>query len=78
VRGQQLNLYMTEGRFAVATEPGALPERTARILPVASVPAPVAATQPATVAMAQPAMEPQAVLPDTAGPLPWLAVTGML
>jgi hypothetical protein len=74
--GQQLNLYMAEGRFAVATEPGVPVEQTARILLPVS-PAPVAAAQPATVAMAQPAAEP-AMLPDTAGPLPWLALTGLL
>jgi hypothetical protein len=67
---------MAEGRFAVATEPGVPVEQTARILLPVS-PAPVAAAQPATVAMAQPAAEP-AMLPDTAGPLPWLALTGLL
>lgn len=81
VQGQQLNLYMAEGRFAVATEPGVPLEQTARILlPVA--PEPVTAVQPATVAMAQPATGSQhsagAMLPDTAGPLPWFAVTGLL
>lgn len=74
---------MTEGRFAVATEPGVPPEQTARILPIS--PAPVAAAQPATVAQVQPELDQKlaanrdvAMLPDTAGPLPWLAVTGLL
>lgn len=80
-RGQQLNLYVTEGRFAIATEPGVPPEQTARILPVS--PAPV--TEPATVARVQPTLDLQAdsdrhtaMLPDTAGPLPWFAATGLL
>lgn len=83
VRGQQLNLYVTEGRFAIATEPGVPPEQTARILPAS--PAPAAAAEPATVARVQPALDLRtdaesdaAMLPDTAGPLPWFAATGLL
>jgi hypothetical protein len=47
------------------------PEQVARILPVS-------APLPTRVAMALPAISPQAMLPETAGPLPWFAVTGLL
>jgi hypothetical protein len=81
VHRQQLNLYMAEGRFAVATEPGVPLEQTARILP--DSPVQVGAAQSATVASVRPVNDHEAnadtaMLPDTAGPLPWLAVTGLL
>lgn len=80
-RGQQLSLYVSEGRFAIATEPGAPVSQEALIMP--AEPAPIALAQPAMVAQAEPASLPQAEmeatrLPDTAGPLPWLAATGLL
>ncbi len=80
-RGQQLNLYVSESRFAIATEPGVPVSQEARIMP--TDPAPMAAAQPARLAQAEPARLPQGEmeatrLPDTAGPLPWLAVTGLL
>jgi hypothetical protein len=71
-RGQQLSLYVPESRFAFATEPGVPAEQTAQILPPS--PAPVAPAAPVTVAQ----LRPVPMLPDTAGPLPWLAATGLL
>jgi hypothetical protein len=84
-RSQELNLYVPEGMFAVATEPGAPAEELAEIVvePVArSAQVSPQPAQPATgplLAQADrtPARTP-AVLPDTAGPLPWFAVAGLM
>jgi LPXTG cell wall anchor motif len=76
-RGQQLNLYIPEGMFAVAIEPGAPPEQLAQIV-----------RQPTSPAQANPAQllaqnpTPRATtaqrLPATAGPLPFFAVAGLM
>jgi hypothetical protein len=70
-RGQILNLYVPEGMFAVAVEPGAPPEQLAQIV-----------TQPRQqVAQAEPAPARAALaqrLPSTAGPLPLIAVAGFM
>jgi hypothetical protein len=84
-RSQELNVYLPEGMFAVATEPGAPPDELAEI-----VLEPLARTAQVAPQPAQPAAAPllaqadrtpgrtPAVLPATAGPLPWLALAGLL
>jgi hypothetical protein len=71
MRGQSLNLYVPEGMFAVAVEPGAPPEQLAQIV-----------TQPRQqLAQAQPAPARTTVaqrLPDTAGPLPLIGAAGFM
>ena len=54
--GRQLDLYMAEGRFAVATEPGAPVEQTAQI--VSASQEPVAATASVDSVKAEPAIDP--------------------
>jgi hypothetical protein len=69
-RSQKLNVYLPEGIFAVATEPGAPLEELAEIvLPATS----------SLLAQAErtPGRTP-ALLPSTAGPLPWFALAGVL
>lgn len=81
-RSQELNVYLPEGMFALATEPGAPPEELAEIVLEPSVrrvqvsPAPQPAAAP-LLAQAEPGRMP-AVLPATAGPLPWFALAGVL
>ena len=80
-RGQQLNLYVPEGMFAVAVEPGAPPEQTAQIVrePVSPAQANPAPAQLLAQADLAPAPAPTAQrLPATAGPLPWLALAGLI
>lgn len=84
-RSQALNVYLPEGMFAVATEPGAPPDELAEI-----VLEPLARTAQVAPEPAQPAAAPllaqadrtpgrtPAVLPATAGPLPWFALAGLL
>lgn len=74
-RGQELSLYVPEGLYAVATEPGPPPERMAQIVP-SETRAPAATTEPARVAQATAA--PAARLPDTAGSAPLLVLAGLL
>ncbi len=72
-RGQQLNLYVPEGMYGVALEPGAPPEQVAQIV---REPA-----QPATAQLAQADRAPAGAaqrLPSTAGPLPLLALGGLV
>lgn len=76
-RGQQLNVYIPEGMFAVAVEPGAAPEQLAQIV-----------REPIRLAQADPApqlaqadrapaqVEPR--LPSTAGPLPLTLLAGLV
>ncbi len=70
-RGQQLNVYVPEGMYALALEPGAPPEQLAQIV-----------VPPAeTVQLAQADRAPAATaqrLPSTAGPLPFLALGGLV
>lgn len=76
-RGQELNLYVPEGIFAFALEPGAPAERLASIV-----------AEPIAVAQAEPVPAPQQRqvvaqrtpdrLPATAGPLPFVALGGLL
>lgn len=71
MRGQELNLYVPEGVFAVAVEPGAPTEQLAQI--VVRPAQQLAQTAPAPVQTTA-----QTQLPSTAGPLPLLALTGLL
>jgi hypothetical protein len=73
--GQELNFYVPESRYALATEQGAPVAQQARILP--AQPAAVATTEPARLARAEPESKAEA-LPDTASPLPLFAATGLL
>jgi hypothetical protein len=79
-RGQELNLYVPEGVYAIGLVPGAAPERLARIvrepIQVAQAqPAPAAATQ---LAQAEPPARTPDRLPSTAGSLPLLALGGLV
>jgi len=84
-RSQELNLYVPEGMFAISTEPGAPLEELAEIElePVAqsaqASPDPVQADAAPLLAQAErtPGRTP-ALLPATAGPLPWFALAGFL
>ena len=62
--GQMLNVYVPEGMYAFSMAPGAPPEQVVEIM---DEPAPVVAAAPIP-----------ARLPSTAGPLPWLALGGLL
>jgi hypothetical protein len=78
VSGQELSLYVPEGVFAVALEPGAAPERLAQIVrePVQVAQATPAPSPTVQLAQAEPARTP-ARLPNTAGPLPLVALGGL-
>jgi hypothetical protein len=73
-RGQQLNLYVPEGMYALALEPGAPPEQLAQIVAPSAQRVQLAqadrAPAPAATATAQ-------RLPSTAGPLPFLVLGGL-
>ena len=76
-RGQQLNLYVPEGMYGVALEPGAPPEQVVQIVPepaqTAAATALLAQADRAAAGAAQ-----QQRLPSTAGPLPLLALGGLV
>jgi len=73
--GQTLSLYVPEGIFAIASAVGAPTEQLAQIVPE---PIQLAQAEPARQpATAQPAQTKQ-MLPRTAGPLPLVAVAGLL
>jgi hypothetical protein len=74
-RGQQLNLYVPEGIFAVAIEPGAPSEQLAQI-----VRQPTSQAQTPLLAQADrvPAGTSTRRLPSTAGPLPLFALAGLI
>lgn len=63
--GQEVSLYVPEGQYGFASLPGAPMEQVAQ----------VADSERRTYSDAGPVM---AQLPDTAGPLPWLALGGAL
>jgi hypothetical protein len=72
-RDQLVNLYVPEGQYGFVTQPGAPLEQVA----VVAAPAPAPALAPAPTRVA--AVEPRAaMLPATAGPLPWFALGGLL
>ena len=78
---QKLNVYLPEGIFAVATEPGAPPEELAEIVPRRAEFAQVqrrAATGPLPAQVNPTPRQTSRTLPDTAGPLPLLALAGLL
>jgi hypothetical protein len=73
-RGQVLNFYAPEGMYAFTTEPGAPVAEVVQIVeptPAAQPPVQMARAQPATTTR-------QATLPATAGPLPIIALGGLL
>lgn len=70
-RGQQLNLYVPEGMYALALEPGAPPEQLAQIVEPPAQQVQLAQADRAPAATAQ-------RLPSTAGPLPFLALGGLM
>lgn len=77
---QPVNLYVPEGRYGYATQPGAPREQIATVAPrpaAAPVRTEPAAVAPRSVASTQPEARP-ARLPMTAGNTPWLALTGLL
>jgi hypothetical protein len=80
-RGQELNLYLPEGIFAVATEPGASPEQLAQIVVTPVQLRAQVAQEPTGPLLAQ-ANPPQGrtpqALPNTAGPLPLFALAGLI
>jgi hypothetical protein len=72
-RDQLVNLYVPEGTYGFVTQPGAPREQ------IAVVTAPASATAPAPAPTRVAAVEPRgAMLPATAGPLPWFALGGIL
>ncbi len=80
-RGQELNLYVPEGMYAVAVEPGAPAEQLAEIvspgvrLAQADEPAPRAAQVDEPAPRAAPV---ERQLPSTAGPLPFVLLAGLI
>ncbi len=82
---QELNVYLPEGIFAVAIEPGAPPDQLAEIVLEPAVRRVQVAQEPTQITagplLAQvnptPGRAPQA-LPNTAGPLPLFALAGLL
>ena len=73
-RGQTLNFYAPEGMYAFATEPGAPPAEVVQIVepqPTTQPPVQMAQAQPATTTR-------PTTLPATAGPLPIIALGGLL
>ena len=72
---QLVNLYVPEGQYGFATQPGARPEQVAGVAAPARAPATAPTRDTTRVAEAQPR---SAMLPATAGPLPWLALGGLL
>lgn len=71
--GQRLSMYVPEGATGLAFEPGVSPDRYGQIV---SYEAP--ALEPVQVARADPTPRNIARLPNTAGPLPWFALGGVL
>jgi hypothetical protein len=74
-RGQVLNVYVPEGIFAVATEPGAAPQELA---PVVVAPERLSTAPPDRTLAAQADTAAARELPRTAGPLPILALAGAI
>jgi hypothetical protein len=77
---QQINLYVPEGATGLASSPTASPQQYARLSAYEEV-APEQQEQPQPQYVAQadppPAMANER-LPDTAGPLPWFALSGVI
>lgn len=79
-----ISLYVPEGQYGFATKPGVPREQLAVVVPAATVPATRSPATPAPMAaqpapmVAQQRAELPAVLPTTAGPLPLVALGGLL
>lgn len=71
-----VSLYVPEGEYGFATQPGAPKALLARIAPPAKAPY-IPAPLPVRQTVAQRAPLP-ATLPQTASPLPWVALAGLL
>jgi hypothetical protein len=67
-----ISLYVPEGQYGFATQPGVPPEQIAKVVPPAR-PAPVVTERAVARATPRPT-----VLPATASPLSWLALAGFL
>jgi hypothetical protein len=77
-RDQLVNLYVPEGQYGFVTQPGVPTEAVAVVTsPKAAAPTRVAAAQPQPRAATQ-GQPRAAMLPATAGPLPWFALGGLL
>jgi hypothetical protein len=68
---QLVNLYVPEGQYGFATQPGVRVEEIARVTPPARAPAP-------TRVAAAPTQPRSTMLPATAGSLTWFALGGMI
>jgi hypothetical protein len=80
-RGQRLNVYIPEGMFALAVEPGAPPEQLAQIVQEPITPAPANPAQAGLLAQTDPTPARATTaqrLPATAGPLPLFALAGLV
>jgi hypothetical protein len=71
-RDQLVNLYVPEGQYGFVTQPGAPLEQVA-VVSAPRAPAPAASTTRVAAVEPRPAM-----LPATAGPLPWFALAGFM
>jgi hypothetical protein len=77
MRGQVLNFYVPEDRYAFATSPGASADELVQI--IEAPPEPTTTQSPRRMARVEPARTQRPdVLPATAGMLPMLALGGML
>jgi hypothetical protein len=72
-RDQLVNLYVPEGQYGFVTQPGAPRDQVAVVTKPGAAPAPAPATT--RVAVAEPRA---AMLPATAGALPWFALGGFM
>jgi hypothetical protein len=85
-RGQELNVYVPERIFAAATEPGVRPEQlaeivaepSARVTEIQAAPEATSAPEELLAQVSPPSATAPQRLPDTAGPLPFLALSGAL
>lgn len=77
-RGQLLNVYVPEGMFAVAVEPGATPEQLAEIVSPATLLAQADTPEPRADTPEPRAAPVVRQLPSTAGPLPFVMLAGIV
>lgn len=78
-RADTFSLYVPENQYGFATKPGVPPEQLAKVAAPAELARPASAAPMTTTetAVARRDTSP-AVLPTTAGPLPWLVLAGSL
>lgn len=70
---QRVNLYVPEGTYGFVTQPGARPDQVAQVTPRAST-----ATAPSSSSRDSTMERRSAMLPATAGSMPWFALGGFL